>query len=79
MNAALAEYNRTQYTEMRKVATDQAKADPSDPHTYNRVMSHLQNGIATGSDYSVTFQPMERTLADGSRFTVMVPSNMGRP
>ena len=64
-----------------QVATDQAKADPSDPHVFNRVMSHLVNGRALPSDYQVEFRKEERTTLgeNPSAYTVDVPFSMTRP
>ena len=39
--------------ECQVVARAQARANPSDPNTYDRVMSHLLNGITLRGDYLV--------------------------
>ena len=41
--------------ECKTVAKAQARANPSDTHTYDRVMSHLLNGITLRGDYLVSW------------------------
>jgi hypothetical protein len=45
---------------MEAVATAQAQADRSDPFTYRRVKSQLQNGVGRFSDYRAHFVPVNR-------------------
>ena len=46
--------------ECQTVAKAQARANPSDTNTYNRVMSHLLNGITLCSDYLVSWAKKRR-------------------
>ena len=37
------------------IAKEQAKADPSDPFAYSRVLSHMLDGTSMRGDYEVEF------------------------
>jgi|TARA_Y100000310_G_scaffold132889_2_gene131872 hypothetical protein len=66
------------------VASDQARADPGDPHVYSRIMSHLRAGVTTLRDYNVDFRTITRefhSLATGrvEEYPVEVPHNRELP
>ena len=46
--------------ECQTVAKAQARANPSDTNTYDRVMSHLLNGITLRGDYLVSWVKRRR-------------------
>jgi len=46
-------HQRKHVPECQVVARAQARANSSDPNTYDRVMSHLLNGTALRGDYQV--------------------------
>ena len=57
-----------------------AAADKSDPFTFNRAMTHIKNGLADAEHrYSAVAVQEERTLPDGSKFSVTTYKSMGRP
>ncbi|MCH7605381.1 hypothetical protein IID24_05330 [Patescibacteria group bacterium] len=64
-------------------ATDQAKADRSDPFVYARVLAHYLAGVPMSPDeYSVEWGKELRTTVNGDRrveFSVEVPRNVKRP
>lgn len=49
--------------ECQAVARAQARASPSDPNTYDRVMSHLLNGITLRGDYLVEWAKRRQASA----------------
>ena len=75
-NTSLAAYNKAQLPQCHLTAMDQKRANPSDPSTYDRVMSHLLNGICLISDYSVQFRRETRITQQGASYSVEVPYNM---
>ncbi len=75
-NLALAAYNRDHMLLCIATATKQQKANRSDPSTFNRVMSHLLNGLCLISDYDVQFRKEGRKTATGASYSVEVPCNM---
>ena len=48
-----AAHQKKHIPECQTVAKTQARANPSDPNTYDRVMSHLLNGVTLRGDYLV--------------------------
>ena len=48
-----AVHQKKHVPECQGVAKAQARSNPSDPNAYDRVMSHLLNGITLRGDYSV--------------------------
>ena len=76
---SLAAYNRSQMQACIHVANKQMMANPSDPFTYSRVMSHLLNGLCLVSDYEVEFRNEPRTTESGKSYSAQVPINMKRP
>jgi len=48
-----AAHQKKHVPECQAVARAQARSNPSDPNTYDRVMSHLLNGITLRGDYLV--------------------------
>ena len=77
--AKCAYYRQKHALACRVRALEQAKADKSDPHTFNRVLSHLLNGPAELDDYGVEWQAVQKRTAQGAEYALMVPINMRRP
>ena len=48
-----AAFQKKHIPECQVVARAQTRASPSDPNTYDRVMSHLLNGVTLRGDYLV--------------------------
>jgi len=48
-----AAHQKKHIPECQAVARAQARANSSDPNTYNRMMSHLLNGVTLRGDYLV--------------------------
>ena len=78
-NKSLAAYNRSQMSAVIDVAKKQKAANPSDPFTFNRVMSHILNGLCMISDYEVEFRNEPRMTDSGKSYSVQVPFNQKRP
>lgn len=76
---SLGDYNRSHHHAAMRIANDQARADPSDPFTFNRVASLLLGGFCMISDYRVQFRKEERTTESGDPFVIEVPYNIQRP
>lgn len=74
-NTSLAAYNRANMPLCITAATKQQKASPSDPFTFNRVMTHLLHGLCLISDYDVQFRKEARKTATGISYSVEVPCN----
>ena len=62
-----------------------AAADKSDPFTYNRCISHINNGVAGGFDsngnnlsYDATTGKERRQLPDGTEYDVPAYTNIKR-
>ena len=55
-----AVHQKKHIPECQTVAKAQARANPSDTNTYDRVMSHLLNGITLRSDYLVSWVKRRR-------------------
>ena len=53
-------HQRKHVPECQTVAKAQARTCPSDPNTYDRVMSHLLNGITLRGDYLVSWVKRRR-------------------
>ncbi len=79
MSQALATYNRTNLALCQATALKQQKANRSDPFTYNRVMTHLLNGLCLISDYNVQFRKEPRKTAQGASYSVDISWDMKRP
>ena len=61
------DYNKKKYPEdIRRIALDQARADPNDPFAFARVKTHLENGLCNLDDYGVTFKRISVDLLDFS-------------
>ena len=57
----MALFNQTKNKmECQYAAHDQAKADRSDPYTYDRIRSHLDNGVTLSTDYEVQWDREKR-------------------
>ena len=76
---SLANYNKANMGACITVANKQRQANPSDPFTYNRVMSHLLSGVCMISDYEVEFRNEPRTTETGKAYSVQIPCNQKRP
>ena len=80
---SLAKYNHKHLRECEAVAAAQAGANPSDPFTYARVLSHMLCGHCLISDYQVDFRKEQRKYVgeDGKEleYTVEVPVNQKHP
>lgn len=81
-----AEFFRTQHGIAGAIidkAGAQARADKSDPFTYDRVLSHFKCGFPMSiDDYQVDFRPEQREYTSHGetiRYSVDVPVNMKRP
>ncbi len=80
-----AAYNRDFYTvQVERSASDQAKAEKSDPFTRDRIRTHLRGGLCNMEDYSVEFKKKEEDVLDLSGKAVITivtetPTNMKRP
>ena len=55
-----AVHQKKHIPECHTVANAQARANPSDTNTYDRVMSHLLNGITLRGDYLVSWVKRRR-------------------
>lgn len=53
--------------------SQQAKAEPSDPFTEDRVRAYFREGIAELADFNVRFRKEERVTEKGNKYTVEVP------
>jgi hypothetical protein len=78
-NNSLAKYNRSQMQACITVASKQRAANPSDPYTYDRVMTHLLGGLCMISDYEVEFRNEPRTTETGKPYNIQIPCNQKRP
>ncbi len=77
-----AAHQKKHVPECQAVARAQARASPSDPNTYDRVMSHLLNGITLRGDYLVEWAKRrvegpfaalsKHPLADKGQFGIVV-------
>ncbi len=78
-NTSLGLYNRANMQACIAVANKQKHANPSDPFTYDRVMSHLLGGLCLISDYEVEFRNEPRTTESGKSYSIQIPCNQKRP
>ena len=74
-----ASYHKQAAQQVRHIASQQAKADPSDPFSFNRHASHLLNGVTEMGDYNVDWRTEYRVTSKGDRYSVQVPCNVKRP
>ena len=80
-STALSKYNLEHLATAKAKARLMARADPSDPFTYNRVLTHILNGVCVASDYDVEFRKETRYTEREPRkaYKVDIPCNMKRP
>lgn len=67
--------------ECHYAAHGQAQADRSDPFVYNRVRSHLDNGVTLSTDYHVEWdkERRESQFSPGVEINVRVPKKRKLP
>ena len=70
-----AAHQKKHVPECQVVARAQARSNPSDPNTYDRVMSHLLNGITLRGDYAVEWakRRVEGSLSSLSKHPLASP------
>ena len=72
------EYYREHSHAILALASKFKKADSSDPFVFNRVVSHILNGVGQPEHYNYEFKLEYRTTENGEKYSVMVPVNMKR-
>ena len=78
----IALFNQTENKlECHYTAFGQSQADRSDPFMYNRVGSHLANGVALSTDYHVEWdkEKRESQFSPGVEISVRVPKKRKIP
>lgn len=62
-------------------AMAQVRAERSDPFLYNRIMSHITDGLTSPDDYHVEFVPdkIETILSYPNKVDVLMPRNRKIP